>query len=53
MYFLFFILQGWGKRSAVQPKPTCSELPYKEKGLQKQPNFPIFFCSWSDGRNTA
>ena len=53
MYFLFFILRGWGKRSAVQPKSACSELPYKEKGLQKQPSSPIFFYSWSGGQNTA
>ena len=27
MYFLFFILHGWRKRSAVQPKTICSEIP--------------------------
>ena len=27
MYFLFFILHGWRKRSAVQPQTICSEIP--------------------------
>ena len=28
MYFLFFILRGWRKRSAVQPQTIYSEFPY-------------------------
>ena len=27
MYFLFFILHGWRKRSDVQPQTICSEIP--------------------------
>ena len=27
MYFLFFILRGWRKRSAVQPQTIYSEFP--------------------------
>ena len=27
MYFLFFILHGWGKRSAFQPQTIYSEFP--------------------------
>ena len=27
MYFLFFILHGWGKRSAFQPQTIYSEIP--------------------------
>ena len=50
MYFLFFILRGWGKRSAVQPKPACSGLPYKEKGC-KTAQFPyllLLLVRWSE-----
>ena len=27
LYFLFFILHGWGKRSAFQPQTIYSEIP--------------------------
>ena len=31
MYFPFFILHGWRKRSAIQPQTIYSEFPYKKK----------------------
>ena len=34
MYFLFFILRGWRKRSAVRPQTMGSEFPLK-KGAKK------------------
>ena len=32
MYFPFFILHGWRKRSAIQPQTIYSEFPKQKRG---------------------
>ena len=40
MYFPFFILHGWRKRSAIQPQTIYSEFPFKKRDTGTQRRIP-------------
>lgn len=44
MYFPLFILPGWGKRSAIQPRTIESAVTHIQSSTTL-PEFPLFMAS--------